>query len=603
MSINQSLAKFTPQISVESRKGQSSFVLVNGRRAMEILTPMRNLSPSERATITSTRLTDMLGAGVDPKSIRWKKVGNSNRVVAQDAILTIVTPAEALAHKVPADKLADDWARNLRSLLMMPPLGVTPKTLLVPLGETRTTVVESLLADPVQIEVVGTCIAVDSLTTPGVLTVSGVSTGDATINVRCGEYTEQVQVSVRKYAAYSSSDTQRAIVTGNDIPHDVISQAVSEAACQTVTLSAGATIRSIDIPHGVRAPSPGKSTPVTVTIQTTGTDYIPAKLVVPVNLENQALSVNDPAQIMYSNNPERFVKYQTLFAGKLTPTDTATRLLYHHQNAVGKTIGFVIDLLNTSDSPATVHTITGISNPMIDTWDVGYKAGLGFLVNLRNGAGRVVDVPAHSRRVIVSQSLSNLYSASGVLELHQLSGQPLLVRVIARPEDQRIVEDQPEMTMSTGELAQSDITLSDAVFPKPTRKLNVSYKLGGPWMFQRIGDLPLKHAALNQYLYGNYGVIYEISATLENPTPTACKMEIAFEATAGTASGVFFVDDSIAKAKFIKQPNEEVIGRVTVPAEKSRIVSIRTMPLSGSFYPATIIIRPVSAAGMTGSAK
>jgi hypothetical protein len=52
----------------------------------------------------------------------------------------------------------------------------------------------------------------------------------------------------------------------------------------------------------------------------------------------------------------------------------------------------------------------------------------------------------------------------------------------------------------------------------------------------------------------------------------------------------------------LSPPLEISIGRVTVPAGKSKVVSIQTIPLSGSAYPATLIIRPVGAPG-TANAK
>ena len=131
--------------------------------------------------------------------------------------------------------------------------------------------------------------------------------------------------------------------------------------------------------------------------------------------------------------------------------------------------------------------------------------------------------------------------------------------------------------------------------------LDVTYTAGKPWVFLRLGKEGLKHASLDKQLYGNYGVTYEIKATLENPMPDPLTAELAFEATAGPASGVFIVDGNLVRVKMLLPPHETCIGRVTVPAGKSKVVSIQTIPLSESAYPATLIIRPVSPVGIVNA--
>ncbi|MGB9588663.1 MAG: hypothetical protein ACPL7O_10845, partial [Armatimonadota bacterium] len=57
--------------------------------------------------------------------------------------------------------------------------------------------------------------------------------------------------------------------------------------------------------------------------------------------------------------------------------------------------------------------------------------------------------------------------------------------------------------------------------------------------------------------------------------------------------GIFLMDGSLVRLKYLRSSDEATVTKVTVPAGRSRVVSFRTMPLSGSAYPATIIIRSV----------
>ncbi|MDI6828514.1 MAG: hypothetical protein QME62_08540, partial [Armatimonadota bacterium] len=317
-------------------------------------------------------------------------------------------------------------------------------------------------------------------------------------------------------------------------------------------------------------------------------------------IENRQIPRANASLIMYSNDPERILKYQVLYTGRFSQNQEPNRLLYHHQNMMGRRVGFVIEILNFSMNPASVHLIEGIAPPMIDTVLVGYKAGNEFLENYNAMIGRIIEMPAGSRRVIVSQALDHPYTASGIIEFRQLCGDPLFVRVIAKPENQRQIEDPLDIPLPLDGIDTAKLQLSDHVYPNPIQRMELNYSAGKPWVFFRLGKDALKNPEKDRWLFGNYGVIYEIKAILENPLTTSHTAEIAFEATAGIASGIFLVDGKPVRIKSLQAPQEICLEKITIPAGRTRTVSIQTMPLSGSAYPATLIIRP---AGTTASAS
>jgi len=602
--VSSAVAKFVPRVSAQGEADGTAYVVVNGRKAIQLRTPNGALSPCQRVEIAAGRLASLVQKGLDPKSIWYKQSGADARVMVGDSLLVIATAAEAKAQNLPSAKLAEKWVQCLRAFLSLPPLMAAPTSLLIPLGESRVVTVQSLLDAPVQADVSNPLvISVDALAKPGSLVITGISPGDAAVAIRCEEYTVPVQISVRKHAASKASGVAKAVVTGWNAPSSLVSQAASEAACRAVSVEHGAKLVSASVSQLSGELSPGKAVQVTVEVEAAGGDYIPAKFAVEVGVENRILPMAPASWIMYSNDPERIRKYQTLFAGRIVLSEDVTRLLYHHQNVMGKRIGFVIDVLNLSPSPASLHVIEGVSQPMVDTVAVGYRAGFEFLENHRKSIGRIIELPPGTRQALVSQSLDSLHTASGVMELRRLSGDALLVRVIAKPESRRVADDQLGVAVPAAGIDVSKVAMSDHIYPGPVKKLFATYTAGKPWLFLRIGKEALKHQTQDRRLYGNYGVIYDIEATLENPLDRPYSVEIAFEATAGLVSGVFFLDGNPVRIRSLQSPEEATIGTVTVPPGRSRTVSLRTMPLSGSAYPATIIIRPAGTNGVASRAR
>ena len=589
-------AKFIPRVNVRAEKDGTAFILINGRSAVHVMTPNGSLSPIQRATIAAERLNALVQKGLDPQVIAYKKAGHSARIVIGDSLMMVATSAEARAHATTSPKLAESWVGNLQKLLSLPPLTVSPSSLVVPFGETRSAEIECALSTPIQVESSNpSLVTLDFQKKPGYVVITGLSIGDATVTFKCEEYSATMAVAVRKYAASAAKETRRATVTGWNCPASLIVPAARSAACQAVYLEVGARITILVAQSPTENLTPGQRVKVPVQVGAAGPGYLPIRFSVPVEVQNRQLPPVPISQIMYSNNPERLAKYQSLFTGRLDSTTETTRLLYHHQNMTNRKVGFVIDVVNPSASPAALHVIEGIAEPMLDTVVVGYLAGLEFMQNHRSCLGRVYDIPPETRQVLVSQSLGHEYTASGIMELRLLSGEPLLVRVTAEPEDQRAAEDSYEMPVPARGIDPRQIALSDHVYPNPVQDYDVTYTIGKAWVFLRLGKDPLKHATQDMQLYGNYGVTYEIKARLENPLSAPVTAELVFEATAGPASGIFYVDGNMVRVKYLTPPSEFTLGRVTVPAGKTRVVSIRTIPLSGSAYPATLIIRPAGA--------
>jgi hypothetical protein len=253
-------------------------------------------------------------------------------------------------------------------------------------------------------------------------------------------------------------------------------------------------------------------------------------------------------------------------------------------------MGFVIDVINPSALPAELHLIEGVSAPMVDVVIVGYVAGKEFINSHQGNVGRIMTLPPGSRRVLLSQPVPHPKTASGIMEFRQLSGEPLIIRLVAKPEEQRLTDDPPDVDLPLISFDAARIACSDGVFPRPRETMDVTYTIGKQWAFIRLGKTPIKHATLEKSLFA-FGITYDVNAMLVNPTDEDRTVEVLFEATAGPAAGVFLLDGKYAEVKRLGPPDERLIGTYMVYAGKSRNMSISTIPLSGSAYPATLIIR------------
>ncbi|NLA39794.1 MAG: hypothetical protein GX882_10570, partial [Methanomicrobiales archaeon] len=106
-----------------------------------------------------------------------------------------------------------------------------------------------------------------------------------------------------------------------------------------------------------------------------------------------------------------------------------------------------------------------------------------------------------------------------------------------------------------------------------------------------LGRHALDDSAAQKKLYGNYGVTYDINLQIENPTAEKKNVKVLFEASAGLASGVFIIDGKFVMAKYAMPPNEVPLASYDLGPGETRKVRIITVPLAGSNYPATVVVR------------
>ena len=573
--------------------GASGVVIVNNRT-------VARLKPASRAELVAgrVRLGVDLGYGADKVRVEQSDPDNPALTMGGLPVLSVASADQNVGGKkktrvkrarmVATDKV-EEWARNLKAALRVPALTADDNGKIVPLGDTRTVRLGGAARG--QIALLYPAQNVDVLVNgqTGVVTFSGKRVGRETVTLVREGASVPVTVAVEPYAAQVATPIP-VTVTAAGIPQGITRNLARDAAMRAVEKTPGASV-TLGEPQWEAGHKAYR-----VLVVATGSELLPVRKTVRVPVQNVRFPAFGAANLFYSNAPERVKQAGTLFTGQLEGADGtgATRLLYHHQNVGPTNLWFTAELVNESDEPCRVLFLGGDAGPERDTVWVGYRAGLGFVNELADKRGVVVPIPAHSRIALQSARLPRGTTISGLMQIRVLSGVAPYVRISAlNYDDPRRISDTFAVFPWQGNL-QKETPLSVHVYNEPTKKVAVKYEVGGRWTFVPIGRTPLTAASeVKQELQGNYGVFYDVDFSLENPTDTAAAARIVFEPSAGMAGGIF----EVAGGKTItipqtNMPSETEIAAYNLAPGEKKTVRVRTIPLSGSNYPANLIARP-----------
>jgi hypothetical protein len=503
-----------------------------------------------------------------------------------------VSDAKAAGKKVPSE-LTENWADLLRKAVRLPGLTVSDDGLVVPLKEGRTLKLGGAARGPITIrseqsDKSPVNVAADPRS--GQVVLTGDTVGRDVLFIEREGAQVKVDVSVLAYAA-KIERPQPVVVTGDGVTGEKLGRLAMNALRAAIQPEPGATVKYEEIEQAPM-PEPGQPSQVVVPVVATGPDLLPVKRKVAVPLQRRILPHPDAETLLFSNNPERIERFQTLYVGRLKG---AARLLYHHQSALDSDAWFTAELMNDGDEPCEVQVIGGDAGPVKDTVWVGYRVASEFLTAHGSDSGMVVVVPPKSRLALQALRLPGGLTISGLMELRLLSGSEPLVRVAAeKPGDPSALEEvlAPTPLSEAGRQVMADAQkLSEHVYPKPAKKIAARYKVGGNFVFLPIGRSPIAAAQGDEVLEGNYGVFYDITLQLENPTDKTDDVRLVFEAAGGMAGAVFEIDGKRAEIPRLPGAGEQNLLTYRMEPGTKKTVRVRTLPLSGSNYPVKLIVR------------
>jgi hypothetical protein len=557
---------------VAAKVGRSGgAVVIAGKTALTLLRPNGRQSAYARAQIVATRL---LGSGKSA-DLRVAKIGRTWWVTLRGAKLVAATTAEALAHRTTPLALASGWRSRIAAGLATPALSLSEKEATIPLGETRRIRIGGYAKGPIQVEA-----------TPGLLAerqgetieLKSSVTGDYLVVVRRGANQIILPVQVRKWAGTMPATVY--VKFSGSLGAGALGRLAVRAACrQAARLEPGARVKLIELQMG----GSRVARSARASVQIVGPGLLSRRQSSVIEFIKAEAPERD-AKIFYSNDPERFNGEMTLYSGGVAEGESA-RLVVHHQNGTGRTIGLTVLLTNTGPVPATVYAAGGGSGYLGSVIDTGRAAALEFLSSHLGRSGFFVTLQPGETEVLEAFSLRPNATMSGIYELGCISGGEILAGVIAHRQGENLA------TLAD-KLAQSPH--SNHIYPQGVFEKEMAYAVGDRWLFMPIGrEAVARHDGAGA-LQGNYGVVYQYSVRLSNPTDTAQRVQLKFEAAAGKAAIVMAVDGKLYQVREVGALGESRITSWVLEPGAEKKVKITTVPVSGSSYPARLIIGKIN---------
>ena len=574
---------FALQPRVEFDKGE---LFINGVLAVKFRSSDGQMNPEQRAQQAALMLIELSGEYLTPESISYKKISDTQyAIVCRNSSIMSVIHSDALNLNSTVEGLCKVWIKNIRDALSVQPLYMDVSKSIIPYGENRTFKLKGSFTDVPTFQVENPDILdVNYNSQTKSILISGKNLGTSNVKISANGFFFDLLVEVKKYAAQIPNSIKLQI-TGNPTSSSIIRSYIKLEAMRNVNLESGASVVVQDVVWQDKALYVNQKSSATVKITAQGSTYISITKNMTVNIENVNIKKDIPKTLLYSNHPETMEKFQDLFTGH-TEVGEATRLLYHHLNATGRSATLTIEIINPNDTPVIIRSTKACAKPMLDTIAIGLVAAKNFMSQDEQNISVFETVPAKSKICVLSDDLDNKISSSGIMQFAQQNGaENCIVRVRLSPKGTAGIKlNESQAYTGTGAF-----DFSEYIFLNPQKIFNETFVCGKNWVFISMGKEHLQ-TEKGVKLYGNYGVDYEMNLLLENPMEKSQKVKIAFDPTAGSTAAYFTVNGSPVTIHHIKPPNEYILSAITLAPGETKKVKIKSVPVSGSNYPVKIVV-------------
>ncbi len=467
-----------------------------------------------------------------------------------------------------------------------PPIVVAPAAPSIEPGRTIVARVSSAAgtitatpADPAIVQV-----TVDQLART--LIISGLAVGTTLVTVGDDRgLTLDVPVRVA-YDAGIPADRIVLHVTGDPASAAFLRDAVIRAISAAATLRPGARV-SIS-PDGVplRADlAVDDRTAVDVPVTILGDAYIAVHGTTRVDIVNDALPRLAPSELLVSDYPERLTADGVLFTATIDSTRSQRFLYYHYNPSTEPSRRILVKATNASGVPAVLHLLAGIAGPGANEMEVGHNATKAFLVRLRRNEGTIVTIPPNATVNIVNHDLPPNAIVNGILQLRELSGNPLAIAVVAQQADAPL-----DQSADAANLLAGGAPHARGVYPVPEFFSEFTYFVDAPAPLEiPIGQLPLPNLREGEALGGDYGVLQALRIVIVNSSRFGQAIALYANPRGGDATGTFIIDNTLVQAHRLPAFSRYKIWQETIAPGTYRTLQITTMPEGGSSYPLRLV--------------
>jgi hypothetical protein len=546
--------------------------------------------PAAKAATAQAHIDRLLEAGTDPEGILAKKTPGGFGVYWGATLIVEVDKALAAENKSTPEGLAIAWARKLYDLVGPGYLQVSPKNVVLPLGNSVTLQVSGLAQGEIVVQGGDGVVTATTSSTANTITLNARAVGRSSITVLRGKGKVRIPVRVKDWAGYPPEEVSIK-VTGHPAPGEIVAEASLTAVAGSTRLNPGARLRFPDQMPNIPSVEQGRTLRFALPIDIVGgDDYFPVSAKVNVQVQSVELERKESNLLVVSNRPERVDKDGVLMEYTFSDHEP-TRLMYSHLNETLADRNLWVNLYNETDQPVEVWIGSSFAGPNRNEVHTGHMAAVRFLSQLGAEAGYIVEIPPGRRFVVADHLMERRDLLSGFANFQIVGQGQLRVEVHsalapARNETRGVVRlggpFNPFKIHPHGVFAQPyfeewiDLTNTS----EPT---SVPYGIA-PWLIDFETGLPNT---------GNFGVLYRYHFVLSNKAIHAVDFDLVFRPTAGPAAGSFLVDGDLLEARFARAGVETQLGRFRVEPGQERTVSVVTLPEASSNYPAYLEMRPV----------
>ncbi len=426
-------------------------------------------------------------------------------------------------------------------------------------------------------------VAVDQ--TQRAMYITGVAVGTTTVTVSDTRgLTRDVPVRVA-YAAGTIADSLPLRVTGDPASVSFLRDAAIQAAEAAATVRPGAHIFVSQDAVVVRNPLPNDDRmTIDVPMQIQGDTYIAAIGTTHIAVENYALPRLQPSQLLVSDYPERLTADGVLFTATIDRTASQRFLYYHFNPATEPERRILVKATNAAPTPAVVHLLTAIAGPGANEMEVGHNATKAFLIRARRNEGTVITIPPNTTVNIVNHGLPPNSVVNGILQMREISGDPLNIAVVAQHADAPL-----DQSADAANLLSGGAPHARGVYPVPEFFSEYTFFTDAPPLEIPIGQLPLPNLRVGEALSGDYGVTQSLRVVIVNTSRFGQAIALYANPRGGAATGTFIIDDTLVQAHRLTAYSRYKIWQETIAPGTYRTLRITTMPEGGSSYPLRLV--------------
>jgi len=532
------------------------------------------------AVEVARRLNALAEAGLHPEEITIRRDRKNRTILGRGQPIVTIDRAQARAHGSDVAKLAQRWSDNLAAQFGRPYLSASP--VVVPIGEARATALRGNIVGAVTVEGGDSVVTASYDKASRTIRAIGQYPGQTELRVSDQRTTLRVPVRAARYAARIAA-ALTAGVSGSPASSDAVYRSAQAAVAASLSLEPGAWAQINPRLQPVPSLGPRATRTIKVHVSAAGEDYLPYRAEPVITVRNEEVPRGPVDVLMVSNSPERLLAHGLWYEGSLKEIQSA-RLLYHHVNSSRVASDLVIELWNVGDQPTRVQIVSGRGGPSGDEAYAGHRAAAEFLMNRAANIGWIVPLPAKTAVPVIAQQMSPGSTLSGLVELRKLGAGDVQLRCYLAP-TRSVWLPYPIRSY------QPSPILGRWVYPQPQQEISAKYVVGRDWAFVTIGDRALPGLMGGDQLAGSYGVIYEITLDLVNPTEASATVEVLMEPGGGAARAVLLVNGRRVEAALLKQDTEARIARYVLAPGEVRSVLVETTPQGGSSYPVRLFAR------------